>query len=112
MSEPATTKSAEDCERELLTELRPVDFLHDLPDEEMRISLRGVLLKFGAGEIIVREGDVGDSLYLVRSGEVEVITRGNDTQEVHISNLKPPAFFGEMGVDDGQVTQRYRPGTY
>ncbi len=101
--EPTTNKSAEELDHQLIAELRQVDFLRDLRDEELRVLLRGVtLLKFGAGETIVREGDGGDSLYIIRSGEVEVMARANGAQEVHISTLKPPAFFGEMALMTGE----------
>lgn len=101
--ESGVGQGAEEFEREITTELRQVDFLRDLGDEELRVLLQGVrLLKFGLGETIVREGDAGDSLYIIRSGEVEVVARANGAQEVHIRNLKRPAFFGEMALMTGE----------
>ena len=101
--EAGVSRGAEEFEREITTELRQVDFLRDLGDEELQVLLQGVrLLKFGLGETIVREGDAGDSLYIIRSGEVEVVAHANGTQEIHIRNLKPPAFFGEMALMTGE----------
>jgi small-conductance mechanosensitive channel/CRP-like cAMP-binding protein len=102
--EPGISAGAEEFEREIVTELRQVDFLRDLRDEELQLLLPGVtLLKFGTGETIVREGDEGDSLYIIRSGEVEVVARANGSHEVHISNLRRPAFFGEMALMTGEL---------
>jgi small-conductance mechanosensitive channel/CRP-like cAMP-binding protein len=100
---PLASRAADEFEREITSELRQVDFLSDLRDDELQVLLQGVtLLRFGAGEIIVREGDAGDSLYIIRSGEVEVMARANGAQEVHIRNLKPPTFFGEMALMTGE----------
>jgi small-conductance mechanosensitive channel/CRP-like cAMP-binding protein len=101
--EPGITPGAEEFEQEILSELRQVDFLRDLRDEELQLLLQGVtLLKFGAGETIVREGDPGDSLYIIRSGEVEVAAQANGAHEVHLRNLARPAFFGEMALMTGE----------
>jgi small-conductance mechanosensitive channel len=94
---------AEAFEREIMAELRAMDFLRDLRDEELRLLLPEVtVLKFGAGEVIVREGDQGESLYLIRDGTVEVIALAADGQQVHIRDLKRPAFFGEIALMTGE----------
>jgi small-conductance mechanosensitive channel len=89
-------------EREILGELRQVDFLRDLRDEELRLLLPDVTAqKFGSGEVIVREGDTGNSLYIIRSGTVEILA-AKDGKQVHIRNLMRPAFFGEMALMTGE----------
>ena len=101
--EPGISTGAKEFEREIITELRQVDFLSDLRDEELQLLLPGVtLLKFGTGETVVREGDAGDSLYIILSGEVEVVAASNGAHEVHIRNLRRPAFFGEMALMTGE----------
>jgi CRP-like cAMP-binding protein len=61
-----------------------------------------ILRRFGTGETIVRQGDPGDSLYIIRSGEVEVLAHANSAHNVHIRNLQRPAFFGEMALLTGE----------
>jgi small-conductance mechanosensitive channel len=101
--EPSLSAGAEQFEREIMAELRQVDFLRDLRDEELRLLLPSVTLqKFGTGEIIVREGDAGNSLYIIRSGEVEVVAHTNGAHEVHIRYLRQPTFFGEMALMTGE----------
>jgi len=101
--ESSISRAAGEFEQEIINELRQVDFLRDLHDDELQLLLPGVsLLNFGAGETIVREGDTGDSLYIIRSGEVEVVAHAHGSQEVPIRNLKRPAFFGEMALMTGE----------
>jgi CRP-like cAMP-binding protein len=51
-----------------------------------------------AGETIVREGDFDDSMFLVVTGEVNVIRAG-----LHVATTGPGDFFGEMAVLDGET---------
>jgi small-conductance mechanosensitive channel/CRP-like cAMP-binding protein len=102
--ETAIMDGAQAFEREIMGELRQVDFLRELRDEELRLLLPGVtVLKFGAGEIIVREGDQGDALYIIRTGTVEVVATAPDGKQIHIRDLRQPAFFGEMALMTGEV---------
>jgi len=95
--------SREAFERGIMDGLRQVDFLCDLHDEELRMLVPGVIVqRFGAGELIVREGDEGDSLFIIREGTVEVLATGSDGKQVHIRDLTPPAFFGEMALMTGE----------
>jgi len=52
--------------------------------------------RFDAGERIFLEDDAGDCLYVVRSGQVDVITFGNVLESVG-----PGGMFGEMALIDG-----------
>ncbi len=52
--------------------------------------------KFAAGDVIFAEGDKGDKMYVVRSGEVEI---ERDGKVVEI--LSSGGIFGEMALIDG-----------
>lgn len=54
-------------------------------------------LLFEPAQIIIREGDVGHSLYIIRSGEVEVF-RTNDGVDQALATLGPGKHFGEVAV--------------
>jgi CRP-like cAMP-binding protein len=57
------------------------------------------------GQVLFREGDVGDSLYIVAEGEVAVISEGPPRAE--LSRLLPGAFFGEVAL----ITETPRSAT-
>jgi signal transduction histidine kinase len=70
--------------------LRPADLrgLHAIACEQV----------FPPGRDIFKEGDAGDGLYLVKSGQVEIsVLVGGETRHV-ISHLEPGSMFGEMAV--------------
>jgi len=54
------------------------------------------------GETIVQQGDVGDCMYVVQSGRVEVV-REEDSNEVKLAELTAGAFFGEMALFEKEV---------
>ena len=53
------------------------------------------------GEIICREGDPGDCMYIIQSGAVE-ISRHQSSQVVVVAMLEQGDFFGEMALLDQQ----------
>ena len=57
---------------------------------------------YQGGEVIVRQGDIGDCMYVIQEGQVEVFTE-QDGKEVHLAVHGPGAFFGEMAVFDRDV---------
>jgi signal transduction histidine kinase len=50
-----------------------------------------------AGQLVLQEGDQGDSLYVVLAGELEV-TKRQGSQDVLLALYKPGQFFGEMAL--------------
>ena len=50
------------------------------------------------GQDIVREGDVGQSLFIIRSGEVEVLKQGDSGSPHLLATLGPGEHFGEVAV--------------
>ncbi len=54
------------------------------------------------GEVIVRQGEMGDSIYVIQSGEVEIIQRKDD-KEFCLAVLGEGDFFGEMALFEQEV---------
>jgi len=57
---------------------------------------------YGDGEAIIRQGNSGDSMYVVQSGRVEVI-QSSEAGEQHLAFLEAGDFFGEMSVFEKEV---------
>jgi CRP-like cAMP-binding protein len=51
------------------------------------------------GEIIVRQGEVADCMYVVQDGEVEIV-REEDGDEVHVGSAGRNEVLGEMAIFD------------
>ncbi len=54
------------------------------------------------GEIVVRRGDTGDSMYVVQEGKVEVLVE-EDGREVRLRVLGEGEFLGEMALFEREV---------
>jgi CRP-like cAMP-binding protein len=54
------------------------------------------------GEIIVRQGEVGNCMYVIQQGQVEVLLRKGET-DVVVAVLGEGEFFGEMALFDQEV---------
>jgi signal transduction histidine kinase len=81
-----------------LAELRQVPLLADLSEEDLE-QLYGMAttVSIPAGELVLREGDPGDSLFVVLDGQLEV-TKRQGRQDVLLAVYKPGQFFGEMAL--------------
>lgn len=53
-------------------------------------------------EIIVRQGEPGDCMYVIQEGHVEVVVEEDD-QEIHIAVRGEGEFFGEMAIFEREV---------
>lgn len=54
------------------------------------------------GENIIRQNDVGDCMYVIQSGKVEVIQE-QKKKDIHIATLREGDFFGEMSIFEHEV---------
>ncbi|MBE2220296.1 MAG: cyclic nucleotide-binding domain-containing protein [Anaerolineae bacterium] len=53
---------------------------------------------YPAGVDICREGDIGDSMFILAEGEVDVIVHASNRQEIHIDVVGANNYFGEMAL--------------
>ncbi|WP_461834329.1 mechanosensitive ion channel domain-containing protein [Desulfothermus sp.] len=61
------------------------------------LAMYGNLLKFHIGDKVINEGDVGDTMYIIISGEFEVRRQGKT-----VAKLKKGDFFGEVALISDQ----------
>ena len=62
----------------------------------------GVGKVYQDGEVIIRQGEVGDCMYVIQSGKAEVVEETNG-QTVRLAVLSENDFFGEMAIFEDQV---------
>lgn len=72
----------------------------DRAGREMLAS-KGIVHTHRGGEMIIREGDQGDSLYVLSSGRVR-LTIERDGAVLDLGTLTRPACFGESSVLSGR----------
>ncbi len=82
--------------------IRKIDFLQDLKEEERDdVAGRLKLLLYSEGVEIIKQGDVGDSFYIIKSGEVEVISRDENGKVILTKTQTAGDFFGEISALTG-----------
>lgn len=98
--------------RELKLALALVPLFSDLdPEERLSIAKHLTLEKFPQGAVIFKEGTPGDSLYIIKSGQVGISTTlmedgevsvikkaAKDQKELYLSTLEKGDFFGESAL--------------
>jgi NADH dehydrogenase len=62
-----------------------------------------VPMRFGAGEVIIRQGEPGSRFYVISDGEVEVVRQAEDGSEEALACLRRGDFFGEIALLHGVV---------
>ena len=84
---------------QLLTEVP----IFSLLDEKERATLaeRVETVSFAAGTVLFNRGDPGDSLYVVRSGAVELFFKNDTGERIVLDTVTPGHFFGEISLLDG-----------
>ena len=95
-------RKAERKARELLDR---VDLFEGLgPEVLARLAAASTRRLFDAGEVLVREGEAGDSLGVLERGAVRVLRADSDGrgEPVEVARLGPGDFFGEASLLTGQ----------
>ena len=55
------------------------------------------------GELIICEGEEGDCMYVIQEGEVEVLIKGEEDQDIRLGVRQKGEFIGEMTIFDRDV---------
>ncbi len=77
--------------------LRSTALFSGLATRQLRSILRSMVpIEFPPGTTVVREGEQGDSFYLIKAGRARLLVRGEER-----AVLGPGTYFGEISVIDG-----------
>ena len=89
-------------EAERLSFLRKVPLFASLAEEDiLGLSRELKVVKVPRGEEVCREGEPGDSLYIIRSGIV-IVSTGKNGEEKILNQLHRGDFFGEISLLTGE----------
>jgi len=84
--------------------LRRVSLFSELSPEELeKVARVAVPRSYAGGSIILREGDPGDTCYILRSGSARVVRQHADGRAITLTNLGAGEIFGELAMFDGEV---------
>ncbi len=67
------------------------------------LSMISETMVFKVWEEIVTEGDVGDAMYIVKSGRVRVERKSENGEPITLEELGVGSYFGEMSVFDAEL---------
>jgi CRP/FNR family transcriptional regulator, cyclic AMP receptor protein len=83
--------------------LKQTNLFAQLSDADLACIARDLVARrYGEGEIIFHEGDAGQMLYIVGSGQVRIFVNGLDGSETSVIVFgRPGELFGELAVIDG-----------
>jgi small-conductance mechanosensitive channel/CRP-like cAMP-binding protein len=89
-------------QKEVIERLSAVDIFAPLSNEETEKLAGGAVRHvFAPGELVIRAGDQGSSMFVVHSGRVQVQVSDGGTQRP-VAVLNEGAFFGEMALFTGE----------
>jgi CRP-like cAMP-binding protein len=66
------------------------------------MEARGLGRAYKEGDTIIRQGETGDTMYIIQEGQVEVVAE-KDGREVRLRTLGKGDFLGEMAVFEREV---------
>ncbi len=82
-----------------MTLLKQIPLFSDLPSEHLSALAHALERRtFSKGQLIVRQGEPGKSLYVIISGQVRIYTISPDGHEVGVTIFDEGDFFGEIAL--------------
>jgi CRP-like cAMP-binding protein len=78
-------------------------FSHLRQEELQRLANQSRYCSFKFGDVIIREGERDDCLYILISGKVKVFKSYGTKKEKRLRTMEPPAYFGEIALIDDLV---------
>jgi CRP/FNR family cyclic AMP-dependent transcriptional regulator len=84
--------------------LARTEVFHDLEERELQeVAQVAVPRRWDRGEVIFREGDPGDTCYLLKSGAVMLTREHQDGRTVALAELRAGGMFGELAMFRGET---------
>ena len=79
--------------------LRNIPLFAGLPTARLKlIAYTAEIMSFAPGEVIVRQGDPADAVYIITEGEAEVLLTNDEGREIPLTTMGRNTLFGEIAV--------------
>jgi CRP/FNR family cyclic AMP-dependent transcriptional regulator len=72
------------------------------PDELAVIARRLKEQSFDAAEVIFKQGEPGDAMFIIRSGRVRIYSQDESGKELTLNVYEKGEYFGEFSIIDGE----------
>lgn len=72
------------------------------PEARGKLESGAHIMSYARGAMLVAQGEMTDSLYIVLSGRLKVFNSSEDGREVLLSFIEPGEAFGELSLLDGE----------
>ncbi|MBI1865944.1 MAG: cyclic nucleotide-binding domain-containing protein, partial [Nitrospirae bacterium] len=100
---PDSERIAGETARGVEALLRDVEIMSPLSEEERsRVARAAHVHRYAEGEVLFRQGDAGESFFLIRTGSVDIVIQDAGGMERHLATLGPGEYFGEMSLLTGE----------
>jgi small-conductance mechanosensitive channel/CRP-like cAMP-binding protein len=101
ITEETERAEAQEAEDRIFDQLREVPLFDPLTDQETRsLASRARVEHYFTGEVVMHQGEAGDSLYIIDEGSVGVVV-SQDGRSEKLAELGPSAIIGEMALMTG-----------
>ena len=70
--------------------------------EREYLAVNTIMHSFNAGEMVIKEGDPGRSIYVILDGRLKMFTTDHAGNELELATLGAGQFFGEMSLVSGK----------
>lgn len=89
---------------EILESLKKLPLFREIPENILtRIAAHSEIRELNRGDILVREGEPSDSLFIIRTGWVKVVAKGVQGEEIILNQCGPGQIIGEMSLLDQEA---------
>ena len=72
-----------------------------LPPSLQALARRGTARRYRKGSVLIQEGDLGDTLYIILSGRLRAFSAADNGREITYGVYGPGEYLGEMSLDGG-----------
>jgi CRP/FNR family cyclic AMP-dependent transcriptional regulator len=73
-----------------------------VPADLARVAEVAVPRRFAPGQVVFREGDEGDTCYIIRSGHARAVREHSDGRTIALAHFAPGDIFGELAMFDDE----------